>query len=51
LIRTTTKDAAKVSFSAPTASGLETTCQKPCAPLFFASQMIAASGRTTMTSR
>jgi hypothetical protein len=51
LIRTTMKAAAKVSLSAPTASGFEIACQKPCAPAFFASQTTAAIGRTTMTSR
>jgi hypothetical protein len=51
LIRTTMKAAANVSFSAPTASGFETACQKPCAPACFACQMTAAIGRTTMTSR
>jgi hypothetical protein len=45
------KAAANVSFSAPTASGFETACQKPCAPAFLASQTTAAIGRTTMTSR
>src|SRR5215472_9499346 len=45
------KAAANVSFSASTASGFETACQKPGAPAFFASQMTAAIGRTTMTSR
>jgi len=51
LTSTTMKAQANVSFSAPTASGLETACQKPCAPLFFACQTTAAIGRTTMTSR
>jgi hypothetical protein len=40
-----------VTSSAPTASGLETACQKPCAPAFFASQSSAAMGRRTTTSR
>src|SRR5690348_18114833 len=51
LIRTTTKAAPNVSFSAPTASGLEMTCQNACAPSFLDSQTMAAIGRTTMTSR
>jgi hypothetical protein len=43
--------AAKVVFSAPTASGFERACQKPWPPAFFASQRSAAIGRRTMTSR
>jgi hypothetical protein len=51
LIRTTMKAVANVSLSAPTASGFETACQNPCPPALLASQMTAAIGRTTMTSR
>jgi len=45
------KAAPNVSFSAPTASELETTCQNAWAPSFLDSQTRAAIGRTTMTSR
>src|SRR2546421_7979578 len=51
LIKATMKAAPNVSFSAATVSGLDTICQKPCAPLFFDSQSSAASGRTTTTIR
>src|SRR5947209_16256922 len=51
LIKATMKAAPNVSFSAATVSGLDTICQKPCAPLFFDSQSSAASGRTTTMIR
>jgi len=51
LIATTMNAAAKVVLSAATASGLERAAQSPCVPAFFVSQMSAAIGRRTMTSR
>jgi hypothetical protein len=38
-------------LSAPTASGVESACQKLSPPAFFASQRSAEIGRRTMTSR
>src|SRR5437868_15460201 len=51
LIRTTRNAAPNVSLSAATASGLETSCQNPRAPLFCDSQRSAARGRMTTTIR
>src|SRR5438445_12491398 len=51
LIRTTMNAAPNVSLRAATASGLDTICQKPCAPLFFDSQRSAARGGTTTGMR
>jgi hypothetical protein len=42
---------ASVSFSAATASGLETTAQKPSEPLFVEAQARAAIGRATKSDR
>ena len=47
----TASDAPTVSFSAATASGLETASQKDCDPSLVASQTSAASGSPTMTIR
>ena len=47
----TATDATMVSFSAATASGLETASQNDCDPSLVASHMSAASGRPTMTMR
>ena len=44
-------DAPTVSFSAATASGLDTASQNDCVPSLVASHMSAASGRPTMTMR
>jgi hypothetical protein len=51
LIRTTTRDAKKLSLSAATEDGLEIARQKPSPPFSVDFQMIAASGRTTMKPR
>ena len=47
----TASDAPTVSFSAATASGLETASQKDCDPSLVASHTSAASGSPTMTIR
>ena len=47
----TASDAPSVSFSAATASGLETASQNDCVPSLVASQMSAASGSPTKTMR
>ncbi len=47
----TATDAPSVSFSAATASGLETASRKDCVPSLVASHMSAASGSPTMTIR
>ncbi len=47
----TASDATSVSFSAATASGLETASQKDCEPSLVASQMRAAMGSRTRTER
>jgi hypothetical protein len=51
LITTTTNEMAKVSSSDATALGLEIARQKPSAPACVDFQMIAASGRRTMSPR
>ena len=51
LKRDTASEATSVSFSAATASGLETASQNACVPSLVASHMSAAIGRPTMTIR
>src|SRR5439155_11406312 len=51
LITATASEAPSVSFSAATASGLETAAQNPCEPSLADSQKSAASGSTTTSVR
>jgi hypothetical protein len=51
VINATAKAAPTVSFSAETASGLETTSQKPRAPSLEDSKSSAASGSATISER
>ena len=51
LIRATAIEVQRVSLRAATASGLETTSQKPRAPSFVDSKTSAAIGRATISDR
>ena len=51
LISATAIEVQSVSFSAATASGLETTSQKPRAPAFVDSKTSAAIGSATISDR
>ena len=50
-VRAASAEATSVSFSAATASGVETACQKPDQPCFLDCQTSAAIGSATITIR